>query len=362
MIYLDHNATTPIRPDVIALVTTIMGEVGNAMSTHQAGQKAAARVERAREQIAAAVNTRPAQVIFTGSATESMATILKTFKGQRILASAVEHAAVLESGLADLEIIPVDSNGIIDLRALEDRLKTGAQAALLNLMMVNNETGVIQPVKQAIEIAHAHNTLVHVDAVQALGKIPVDFRDLGADYMSLSAHKIGGPQGVGCFIFGAQKPIRPLIMGGKQEKRQRAGTSNVAGIAGFGLAAQIAVENMPNYQKLADLRDHIETTLAARLPGITVNGQAAPRVANTISLTCKGVSNTVQMMQLDLAGICVSQGAACSSGVTKPSHVLLAMGLSEDHALSTLRISLGYTTTAEDVDQFIQAYIKMVKE
>lgn len=360
MIYLDHNATTTIRPQVIDLVTSIMAETGNASATHGAGRGASMHIERAREQMAKAVNTRPAQVIFTSCATESMNTILKTFKGKRILSSAIEHAAILDCGQAEMEIFGVTADGIIDLNALESALKR-APTALVNVMMVNNETGVIQPVKQAIELSHQYGALVHVDAVQALGKIPVDFKDIGADYMSFSAHKIGGPQGVGCFVFAAQKPIRPLLVGGKQEKRQRAGTSNVAGIAGMGLAAELAVANMGQYDELAKLRDDMEGRLMQQIPDVIINGQNVPRVGNTTSITCAAITNTVQMMNLDLDKICVSGGSACSSGVAKPSHVLTAMGLNDDAALSTLRVSLGWNTTKDDIDGFIQSYIKIIE-
>ena len=361
MIYLDHNATTAIRPEIIQLMTDIMGRVGNASSTHAAGRSASMHVERAREQMATAINTRPAQIIFTSCATESINTILKTFRGQRILATAVEHAAVLDCGQADLEILPVDENGIILMDALEDALKRNPKPALVNVMMVNNETGVIQPVKEIAALIHQYGSMIHVDAVQALGKIPVNFADIGADYMSFSAHKIGGPQGVGCFAFAAQKPIRPLLVGGKQEKRQRAGTTNVAGVAGMGLAAEIAVASLSRYDELARWRDDIETRLIQSIDGVFINGKDAPRVGNTISLTCRGLTNTVQMMNLDLDQICVSQGSACSSGVTKPSHVLLAMGLSEADALSSLRISMGWNTTRNDVDGFIDSYSAMIK-
>lgn len=360
MIYLDHNATTTIRPEVISLVTSIMGETGNGSSTHCAGQKASMHIERAREQIANAVNSRAAQVIFTSCATESINTILKTFKGERLLASAIEHAAILDCGHAELEIIPVTNDGIIDLDAMETMLKA-APTALVNIMMVNNETGVIQPVKDAVALAHKYDALIHVDAVQALGKIPVDFRDIGTDYMSFSAHKIGGPQGVGCFVFAAQKPIRPLMVGGKQEKRQRAGTSNVAGIAGMGLAAELAVKNIGRYDDLAKLRDDFEAKIVQKIPHCVINGQTALRVGNTISLRCPNVTNTIQMLNLDLEKICVSQGSACSSGIAKPSHVLTAMGLSDDDALSTLRISMGWNTTADEMDKFIECYCRIIR-
>lgn len=360
MIYLDHNATTTIRPQVLDLVTNIMAQVGNGSSTHCAGRAASMHIERAREQVAKAINTRPAQIIFTSCATESINTILKTFKGERILASGIEHAAIVDCGQAELEIIPVTPDGIIDLDAMDNMLGR-APTALVNIMVVNNETGVIQPIKQAIEIAHKHGALIHLDAVQALGKIPVDFGTCGADYMSFSAHKVGGPQGVGCFAFAAKRPIRPLLIGGKQEKNQRAGTSNVAGIAGMGLAVELAVSDMDRYNELATWRDDIENRLTQSLPSISINGKNAPRVGNTISLTCTDITNTIQMMNLDLDKICVSGGSACSSGVAKPSHVLTAMGLNDDDALSTIRISMGWNTTQDDVNQFIEKYTKIIE-
>lgn len=361
MIYLDHNATTAIRPEVLQLITSVMAETGNASSPHGAGRTASMHVERAREQVAKAVNTRPAQVIFTGCATESINTIVKTFKGDRILASAGEHAAILDCGQSDIEIIKLAPNGQIDMGALETALKRAPQAALLNVFYVNNETGVINPVKEIIDLAHQYGTLVHVDAVQVLGKLPLDFKDIGADYITLSAHKFGGPQGVGAFVFAAQKPVRPLLSGGKQEKRQRAGTTNVAGIAGMGLAAEIATANTENYQKIADFRDQIEQALTSAFDFIRINGQNAPRVANTLSITCPGIQNSVQVMNLDLDKICVSMGSACSSGVAKPSHVLTAMGLSDDDALSTIRVSLGWNTTQDDVNHFIDKYSAIIK-
>ena len=361
MIYLDHNATTTIRPQIIELMTTIMGETGNGSATHAAGRRASHHIEKAREQIAKAVNTRPAQVIFTGCATESINTILKTFKGERILACANEHAAVLDCGQAELETVPVDHFGLIDMGALEERLNTSPTPALVSMIHVNNETGVIQPIEPVAELVHQYGALLHVDAVQALGKIPLDFAASGADYMCLSAHKFGGPQGVGAFVFAAQKPVRPLLRGGKQEKRQRAGTSNVAGIAGMGLAAELAVAAIDTYTKLANYRDKIEKNLCLELDGITVNGDGTARVGNTTSLTCEGITNTVQIMNLDLEGICISAGSACSSGVAKPSQALTAMGLCDKEALETIRISMGWNTTEDEVDQFIASYLKMAE-
>jgi cysteine desulfurase len=216
-------------------------------------------------------------------------------------------------------------------------------------------------VKEAAALCKKYGTYLHVDAVQALGKMHIDFKEMDADYMSFSAHKIGGPQGVGCFIFGAGRPIRPLLSGGKQEKRQRAGTVNVAGIAGMGLAADLAVQNISVYKELSQWRDKIECELSNAINGMIINGQNAHRVGNTLSITCPGVANMVQLINLDLDSICVSAGSACSSGVAKPSHVLTAMGLSDNDALSTIRVSMGWNTSESDVNYFIEAYQKIIK-
>lgn len=361
MIYFDNNATTPTKPQVIELVTSIMATVGNNSSPHIAGRTASSHVENAREQMANAINIRPAQIIFTSGATESINTILKTFKGKRILSSGIEHAAIVDCGQSELEMIPTTPDGVIDLEALDKMLDNGNETALINVMMVNNETGVIQPIKQAVEIAHKYNSLIHIDAVQALGKLHIDFQEIGADYMSFSAHKIGGPQGVGAFAFASQKPIRPLLIGGKQEKRQRAGTVNIAGVAGMGLAVEMAINNMENYNKIGKWQNEIEEKLCNALPNLIINGKNAPRVTNTISLTCPDITNTVQIMNLDMEQICVSGGSACSSGVAKPSHVLKAMGLNDDMALSTIRISMGWNNSQDEVNKFIDSYIKIIK-
>jgi len=361
MIYLDHNATTTIRPEVIHLVSKIMSETGNASAPHTAGRRASHHLETAREQLARAVNIRPAQVIFTSCATESINTILHTFRHDRILASSTEHAAVLDCGNDWIEQIAVLPDGRINLNALEEALKRDPKAALVNIIYVNNETGVINPVREVADLVHQYGGLVHVDAVQALGKIPLDFTECGADYMSLSAHKIGGPQGVGAFIFGTQKPVHPLLKGGKQEKRQRAGTTNIAGIAGFGLAVDLALQNMDIYTQLGEWRHEIEKQLLDTLPTVSVNGYNAPRASHTLSLTCDQVTNTTQIMNLDLEHICVSGGSACSSGAAKPSHVLKAMGLTDDQALSSIRVSMGWTTTQNDVEVFIDSYSKIIK-
>jgi cysteine desulfurase len=247
------------------------------------------------------------------------------------------------------ERLAVLQNGMIDVAALE---KTVAGAALVSVMLVNNETGVIQPLEKICAIAKAAGARVHCDAVQGAGRIAINMRELGVDYLSLSSHKTGGPQGVGALVVAPGAPPVKLIHGGGQERRQRAGTENVAGIAGFGAAAQAAVAEMARYQKLGALRDRIEK----EIPGLTVFGQNAPRVVNTTCFAFAGVPADTQLMALDLAGVCVSSGSACSSGSVKPSHVLEAMGIAPALAGCALRVSLGWDTRAEDIDAFIAQY------
>lgn len=348
MIYLDHNATTPIKAPVIDAVADAMRMHGNASSVHTAGRSARGLVENARKAVAGLINADPKSVLFTSGATEGNNTILKAYADKRILVSGVEHPSVLEAA-PKAERIPVLANGLIDLDALE-RMADGA--ALISVMMVNNETGIIQPIEKIAAIAKAKGARFHTDAVQALGRIPLDVKALGVDYLTITAHKMGGPQGVGALMAAAGAPPVKLIYGGGQERRQRAGTENVAGIAGFGAAAQLA--DIGAYQTLGKLRDTIEREIS----GITVFGQNSPRVANTTCFSLPGVPADTQLMALDLAGICVSSGSACSSGTVKPSHVLEAMTIAPALASCALRVSLGWNTSADDVAAFIAAYNK----
>jgi cysteine desulfurase len=347
MIYLDHNASSPARPAVIDAVAGAMHACGNASSVHKAGRDSRAIIEEARKTIAGAIETDPKGVIFTSGATEANNAVLKSFAG-KILVSGIEHPSVLEAAPNALRI-PVGRDGLVDLHALESLLDG---ASLVCVMLVNNETGVIQPVDQIASMAKAKGVRVHCDAVQALGRIPVA---MNVDYMTLSAHKIGGPQGVGALVVAPGTPPVKLIHGGGQERRARAGTENVAGIAGFAAAVQDA--GIETFQNLASLRNIIEQTL----PGITVFGQSAARVANTTCFALPGVPADTQLMALDLAGICVSSGSACSSGSVKPSHVLEAMGIAPDLANCALRVSLGWNTTQDDVDTFIATYKQLAQ-
>ncbi|NBX65575.1 MAG: cysteine desulfurase [Proteobacteria bacterium] len=353
-IYLDHNATTAIKPPVIEAVAGVMRDTGNASSVHAAGRSARAHVEDARRHVAALCRADAKGVIFTSGATEANNTVLKHFASGRILTSGIEHPSVIEA-VAGTERIPVSQNGIVDLSALKKMLEGGA--SLVSVMLVNNETGVIQPVAEISKLAKATGARVHCDAVQAAGRIPIDITALGIDYLTLSAHKMGGPQGVGALVTVAGAPPVKLIHGGGQERRQRAGTENIAGIHGFGIAAAAALADMEAYHKLASLRDAIE----ARIDGITVFGNKSPRVANTTCFALEGVPADTQLMALDLAGICVSSGSACSSGSVKPSHVLEAMGIAPALATAALRVSLGWNTTAADIETFIETYTRLKK-
>ncbi|MBU6235497.1 MAG: cysteine desulfurase [Alphaproteobacteria bacterium] len=351
MIYLDHNATTPALPVAVEAVSASMAGVGNASSVHAAGRGARSIVEGARQAVATLIKADPKSVIFTSGATEANNTVIKHFANSMVMTGSCEHPSVIEAA-PDALRIPTLPSGLIDTDAYQDMLNTH-KPALVSIMLVNNETGVIQPIQNLAALAHEAGAKFHCDGVQAAGRIDIDFTKLGADYLTLSAHKMGGPQGVGALVVAPKAPPVKLIHGGGQERRQRAGTENVAGIAGMGAAAKAADHKA--YQRLAALRDKIESEIA----GITVFGKDAPRVANTTCFALAGVPADTQLMALDLAGICVSSGSACSSGSVKPSHVLEAMGIAPALAGCALRVSLGWTTTAAEIDTFIATYKKL---
>jgi cysteine desulfurase len=352
--YLDYNATAPVRPEVAAAVSAALAEVGNPSSVHSFGRAARARLETAREQVAALVGARPSQVIFTSGGTEGNALAIGGPGRARVLVSAIEHDSVLKSAACDL--IPVERSGVVDLAALERMLATSSEPALVALMLANNETGVIQPAAEAARIAHAHGALLHCDAVQAAGKIKVDFADPGVDLMSLSAHKLGGPPGVGALIVADHVELQARQRGGGQERSRRAGTENVPGIIGFGVAAEIAAAELGAMARVAALRDDLERRVLAAVPGAVIFGREAARLPNTTCLGRPGLSSEVQVMRLDLAGVAVSAGSACSSGKVQASHVLRAMGADAVAAGSAIRVSLGWQSSAEDVDRFVAAW------
>lgn len=357
--YLDHNATTPLKPAVREIMLQKMSIPGNASAIHKAGRAARRDIEDARHKIAQLVNAgSQAVIIFTSGATEANNLVLKGSGAERILVSAIEHPSVLQVA-AEKEIIPVLPSGLIDLAALDKMLEGNDRSTLISIMLVNNETGVIQPVEKVMEIAKRRGALVHTDAAQAAGRLPLDLQKLGVDYMTLSAHKIGGPQGVGCLIMSNCVSVTPQVNGGNQEKNMRAGTENVAAIAGFGVAAELAVQDMGAFEKLATLRDNMEAALQKIAPSLSLFGKDVPRVSNTSMFALPGASSETQLIALDLAGICVSNGSACASGTVKASHVLKAMGVSEAEAGSSLRVSLGWNSTEKDVDYFIQKWTEM---
>ena len=361
-VYMDHNATTAVRPEARDAVALALALTGNPSSVHGSGRTARRLVEDARDAVAALVGAEPAWVVFTSGGTEANNLALRVLpKRAPILCSAVEHASVL-SVMDGIVEIPVDGDGVVDLGALEALLAGEDTPALVSVMLANNETGVLQPVADVAALAHEHGALIHCDAVQAAGKMAIDFRTLGCDLMSLSAHKIGGPSGVGVLVVtsGVEGDLAliPMLRGGGQERGRRAGTENVPGIAGFGAAARAAREGLTDFARLGRWRERIENRLRQRADS-RVYGFGAPRLANTSCLTMPGVEAETQVIQFDLAGVAVSAGAACSSGKVEPSRVLAAMGVDANEAATAIRVSLGWNTTEDDADKFVEAWIQV---
>jgi cysteine desulfurase len=358
--YLDWNATAPLRPEAIAAVKDALAHCGNPSSVHGWGRAARHRVERAREAVAALVGARPDAVVFVSGGTEANHLALLGSGRERILVSAVEHSSVLQAASA-VEPIPVDRDGVIDLVALAAMLAADPRPALVSVMLANNETGVVQPAARVAEVAHAHGALFHCDAVQAAGKLAFAAPAIGADLVSLSAHKLGGPPGIGALLAtGAAEPAA-LIRGGGQERGRRAGTENLIGIAGFAAAAEAASAGFAAYDRVRRLRDRLEQGALAAVPEAQVIGASAPRLPNTSALALPGVAAETQVIALDLDGVMVSAGAACSSGKVGPSHVLAAMRLPPAIAGATIRISLGWTTTEADIDHFLDAWTALAR-
>ncbi|MEM9617166.1 MAG: cysteine desulfurase family protein [Pseudomonadota bacterium] len=363
--YLDHNATAPVRPEVIDAVRDAMTHDGNSLSVHEEGRRARKVVEDAREALRALVNAPVNGVIFTSGGTESIHYALhgamKPHQIKRIFVSALEHSAVPANAAttgAEIEVIPALSSGVIDLEWLKNRLASYDAAAdggfIVCLMFANNETGVLQPVREAADITHDAGGLLFCDAAQAAGKVPVNFVLSGVDMMSVTGHKFGGPLGVGALIAGPNLPLEPIMRGGGHEENRRAGTHNVPAIAGLGVAARMASESLARASEISALRDQMQN--AAEAAGATVWGADQERLPGTLCLSASGFSGATQLMTMDLAGIAVSAGTACSSGKTKPSHVLTAMGASEEEATSAIRVSLGWNSTTEDAEAFIREW------
>lgn len=369
MVYLDYNATAPVRPEALEAINDVFRNVGNASSPHQAGRNAASRVDKARRQLAGLLNCTPGELVFTSGATEAnnLALHAAYSNGGTLVTTDVEHPAVLEVARAltvntpDLRVeLPVDSNGTVDLEPLADACRNG-RVSIVSVMLANNETGVLNDLRVVSKLAREVGALVHTDATQHVGRLPVDLNELDVDLLSLSAHKFGGPQGVGALFVrrGAELPHRPLLVGGGQERGWRAGTLNVPGIAGLGAAAEAArTQLIDEAAYIASLRDELETELATRVPGCWVNGAGAARLPGVTSVTFHGApADAVLAAMPDVAA---SDGSACTSGALAPSHVLLAMGLSRDDAECTVRFSLGYGTTRNDIERAVASTVRAV--
>lgn len=354
MTYLDANASEPLRPEARAAVLAAMETGGNPSSVHAAGRAARRMLEAAREDIAACFGASPAGVVFTSGGTEANALAVHALRaGRRLVVGATEHDAV-RAAAPGAAVVPVDRCGAADLGALAALLAEGP--AMVCLMLANNETGVLHPVAEAAALCRTHGALLHVDAVQAAGRIAVDLAALGADSLAVSGHKMGGPLGAGALLLAGDPALSPLLAGGGQERGRRGGTQGLPALAGMAAAARAAMAGLANQVLLAELRDTIEA--AAVEAGVIVAGAGAPRLANTTCLALPGMRADTQVISLDLAGFQVSAGAACSSGKVAASHVLAAMGLGA-LAGSAVRVSLPWNTVAEDVRRFIAAYLEM---
>jgi cysteine desulfurase len=358
-IYLDYNATCPIRAEVMAAMMDAMRAPGNPSSLHFQGRGARKIVEDARALVAALVNVRSAQVIFNAGATEGNNTILSGYQNKVAFIGASEHPSIVESA-PHAKHIPVDRNGVIDLSALDAMLESETPA-LVSVQLVNSETGVIQPVAEIAARVKAKGALIHCDAVQGAGRIGIDFKALDVDYLTLSAHKFGGPHGAGALIFREGLQMPKFMRGGGQEKRQRAGTENVAAIAGFGVAAKLALEEIIFYQAhTKSLQTKLESGLRQIANDIVIVASNADRVTNTSAVIVPNAPAETMLMGMDLEGIAISSGSACSSGTFKPSHVLTAMGYSDDQARSALRFSSGYATTLAEIDDALAAFARVL--
>ena len=358
-VYLDYNATAPVRPEVVRGMVDRLAEPGNPSSVHGFGRAARAALDQARVRVAALVGATPERVVFTSGGSEANNLALHGPGAGRRVVSAIEHVSVGDAAAARAggsEVVPVDAEGRVDAAALDALLSAGGGPGLLCVMAANNETGVIQPVAELAARAREAGLRVHCDAVQAAGRAALDMKALGLDSLALSAHKIGGPTGVGALVLGEASEPEPLIVGGGQEHGRRAGTENVAGIVGFGIAAELAQAELERMAEIAALRDSLEHRLRAVCPELAVFGAGAPRLANTSCLAMPGLAAETQIMAFDLEGIALSAGSACSSGKVGPSHVLAAMGVGPELAGEAIRVSLGWASTRADTDRFVEVW------
>jgi len=358
-IYLDNNASTPVLPEVLDAMRPYFGErFGNASSIHHHGQETRAAVEHARDSVAALLGCRAAEIVFTSGGTESdnLAIAGLAGSGDHIIRSTIEHHAVLhackhleETG-CDVTYVPVDARGRVDPDDVRRALRSNTR--LISIMMANNETGVLQPVQEIGKIAAEAEVYFHTDAVQAAGKVPIDVKQIGCHVLSISGHKMHAPQGVGALYVQKGTRLQPLFYGGRHERSRRAGTENVPGIVGLGKAAELAMQGFTrgNDKKMCGLRDRLERGILAQVEDAAVNGDGAGRVPNTSNIYFDHLEGESMVIALDLKGLAVSTGAACSSGAIEPSHVLTAMGLRMDRARASIRFSLGKQNTEEDVD------------
>jgi cysteine desulfurase len=358
--YLDWNATTPLRPEAAAAMSAVLARCGNPSSVHRWGRAARQGVEHARSAVGALLHAPAEGVVFVSGGTEANHLALLGSGCDRILVSAVEHASVLRA-VPEAERIPVDHDGVVTLDTLDRLLSDDPRPALVSIMFANNETGVVQPVAAISAIARAHGALFHCDAVQAAGKISLDAGAIGADLVTLSAHKLGGPLGIGALVVTGELELTPLLRGGGQERGRRAGTENLVGIAGFAAAAAAAAEEIAVYDCVRELRDALEAGVLSVAPEAAVLAAGAPRLPNTAAIAMPGVSAETQVIALDLDGVMVSAGAACSSGKVGPSHVLEAMGLGPDLVGSTIRVSLGWNSSEGDVAHFLRAWTALYR-
>jgi cysteine desulfurase len=358
-VYLDNNATTPVLPEVQEAMRPYFADrFGNASSIHHHGQDTRAAVENARESVAALLGCRAAEVVFTSGGTEAdnLAIAGLAKPGDHVITSSVEHHAVLfackhlEEIGCEVTYLPVDGRGLVDPDDVRRALRPNTK--LISIMTANNETGIVQPVEEIGKIAAEADVFFHTDAVQAAGKIPIHVKRIGCDLLSISGHKIHAPQGVGALYVGKGTPIQPLFYGGRHERSRRAGTENVPGIVALGKAAELALGGLERGEdaKMAALRDRLQQRILALVDEAAVNGEGAPRVPNTTNIYFDHIEGEAMVISLDLKGLAVSTGAACSSGAIEPSHVLTAMGLRSDRARASIRFSLGKQSTADDVD------------
>jgi cysteine desulfurase len=372
-IYLDHNATTPMVTPALDRLCRVAGEVwGNASSVHHFGQQAKAELDTARASVAALIGAEPSEVVFTGGGTDSdnaairgAAEALEPAGRRHLIASGIEHEAVLQTLKAlarrgwDVTLLPVGHSGVVEPDALAAAFTD--RSALVSVMHANNEIGTIQPIAALAALAHARGALFHTDAVQTVGKLPIDVRTLGVDLLSLSAHKFGGPKGVGALWVRRGVRLVPFMTGGRQERNRRAGTENVPGLAAMGAAAEYAHQHLTAGEAVGALRDRLECGILDRVPGTSVNG-TGPRVPNTTNISFDRVESESLLIALDLEGVAVSSGSACSSGTLEPSHVLKAMGFPHQRTLNSLRFSLGASNTAAEIDHVVEVLPGLVNK